>query len=925
MMMQGAPPPPSDLPEFSHLGGDPGVWQMVMPPLSHATRINGDWQAYPHLSDKKVWKEKMGERSGIFARRLEEKHGAWVQDCEICKAFGGGFQEHVTGTPHFKKMGQQMPDGVPLEHYKHNWWVSVCVLGGEIRFNHMDGTIEMKKDGSHGPGPGMFGAAPSMQQQPMQQPMQMPPHMPPVHPSSSSTAVVPVPLPPGVPGGGGLDEDMPVLPHINELPLADPSHPNYPWQRVSKFICMPTVKGGDYNSVPIFSSRAAWKEATTAPAAKLFDVLTKHDIWDACALCKPNCQCSPTHLPGEIHFKRVLERLVRPGVSISAVSSLAWEQWNVADGAIRFNHIHFAIDMCRGVIPQAKETLWDNPDLMQRLVEGSKAGAPQPALPAPVMHQALPASSPGPYPNGMLGVAAPMQPAAGVMRPAGGGGTVIKAPFNLPNIESIPGDQLPNPRLLAQEGVWHQLWPPASTGMKKNGDWQCYSHLQSKAQYKQGMTEPAKLICQILERGQRMPINAQCDLCGPNARYFMTHLPADMHYKTLLEHHLRDGVAVDVARTHLWHEWRLENGIVRLNYADGEIQMVKGEPVENGMAAPAAEPAAASPCMQQPAAPGMAAASASIPPALPPEVAAAISAAGGMPNGIPPGQAPMANGQQPSHAPPVSHGAAAGFGAPAPQPDWAMKAYMSLWQHNHSKRAVEFAKNLSEATDPPVCSICDGESMVRGVAGHLTSESHLRKLLAAAAAKDCLEDLGQSPQERQRQNKPIHLLQRFEMPGGKLCLDHLSLECVFMSTQGANGSTVSASVVGPPAQAAPAPAPAPHSAPPPPNVTPQEATAAVGGSGMLRPSATEFYPSSPPAPVVPVGLMWHRVNGPTGSVTMWQRSDGAFSFRDDDQASGWALYTIPPHGVCWYHHATDSIFQAETGRDLGKYAALLRG
>ena len=133
-----------------------------------------------------------------------------------------------------------------------------------------------------------------------------------------------------------------------------------------------------------------------------------------------------------------------------------------------------------------------------------------------------------------------------------------------------------SPSQLPQEGLWCSLHDPVATPTRANGDWSAWAHLGSKSMWRSAMQRPAELICQVLER-QSPPNYPACKLCA-RKRGFQEHLPAEAHFRVFWEKYLKDGQVVEILRPELWDTWPIARGFVRLNYADGSIEMCRGVP-----------------------------------------------------------------------------------------------------------------------------------------------------------------------------------------------------------------------------------------------------------------------------------------------------------------------------------------------------------
>lgn len=303
----------SPLPQPSQLPSEPGQWLQVRAPVSQPTRENGDWTTYPHMSSKDLWKQLMGARAAQFLSFLEP-FNIWPE-CMVCKAAGRGmrsdFGGHVAGQFHFKEVGRLLPNGTRVTDLRGNLWQESLVPGGAIRFNHVDGAIEMCKG----------------------------------QPDSSSPSIV---------APGQLALAIPAAPVMGnagpaEIPDIASLDREGQWIGVSGHIGEPIVKNGDFSQCPFFQSRNAWKSASATFPKKICNFLEKYDIYPQCPIC-PTAVGYEDHIPAQKHYMKLLEQL-KPGEPIVQAVSRMWQKWNVPGGAVRLNHVHGRIELWRGPPP----------------------------------------------------------------------------------------------------------------------------------------------------------------------------------------------------------------------------------------------------------------------------------------------------------------------------------------------------------------------------------------------------------------------------------------------------------------------------------------------------------------------------------------------------------------------------------------------
>ena len=125
-----------------------GLWYEVLPPISTPTTSADDWKSLEHVAGGwRVWKEMMEYPSSTLAQTLE-MHGLTTYECELC---GGsrGWQEHITGNIHYKKIVYDWLGDRPVAQVRHSLWQQwnlTCEgIQGAVQFNHMDGEIRILK------------------------------------------------------------------------------------------------------------------------------------------------------------------------------------------------------------------------------------------------------------------------------------------------------------------------------------------------------------------------------------------------------------------------------------------------------------------------------------------------------------------------------------------------------------------------------------------------------------------------------------------------------------------------------------------------------------------------------------------------------------------------------------------------------------
>jgi len=334
----------SALPRVETLQRD--VWTEVRAPVSLSTSSGmDDWRSYPHLSGKDNWKLFMSSNAEEFAIFLRQ-YGIWIGECRVCHEAGRGvpsdFGSHVVGAAHFKEVYHHLPDCTSLSSARAHMWQRFEFSGGVIRFNHADGAIEMCNG---------F----------------------PLDEYSVKLAVAPA---------HGSDRGPPsslaVVPSVGiantELPRIDALEYDQAWQRFQDPVGRPTQNGGDWSTLSWLYSKNSWKTAIAPSARKVYRLLDSYGIYPDCLIC-PRGHGFEEHVPAEKHFRELVSRLPVGKPVIEIVQDF-WQEWLLPGGALRFNHLHGAIEMFRGEgTPRMRPVmaLSDKPDQGQ---SGPKESSP---------------------------------------------------------------------------------------------------------------------------------------------------------------------------------------------------------------------------------------------------------------------------------------------------------------------------------------------------------------------------------------------------------------------------------------------------------------------------------------------------------------------------------------------------------------------
>ena len=84
----------------------------------------------------------------------------------------------------------------------------------------------------------------------------------------------------------------------------------------------------------------------------------------------------------------------------------------------------------------------------------------------------------------------------------------------------------------------------------------------------------ALAICRILDSFRIWP---ECSICERN-QSFEEHAPAKRHLTQLGDLDFKGNAPLTQVRIQLWQQWLLPGGAVRINHADGAIEMCRDAP-----------------------------------------------------------------------------------------------------------------------------------------------------------------------------------------------------------------------------------------------------------------------------------------------------------------------------------------------------------
>lgn len=120
-------------------------WFELRGPCTEPTRSGGTWEDLPHLQSTPMFKSGMTAAAEFFVNIYTRYFpGVWP-DCKLCTG-ARGYTDHLGATMHWKTLQNkfsEMPRGTPVVVSRDRFWHEVCIPGGVVRINEMDGTVEM--------------------------------------------------------------------------------------------------------------------------------------------------------------------------------------------------------------------------------------------------------------------------------------------------------------------------------------------------------------------------------------------------------------------------------------------------------------------------------------------------------------------------------------------------------------------------------------------------------------------------------------------------------------------------------------------------------------------------------------------------------------------------------------------------------------
>eukprot|EP00747_Dinoflagellata_sp_TGD_P181553 gnl/TRDRNA2_/TRDRNA2_35427_c0_seq1.p1 gnl/TRDRNA2_/TRDRNA2_35427_c0~~gnl/TRDRNA2_/TRDRNA2_35427_c0_seq1.p1 ORF type:complete len:488 (+),score=58.98 gnl/TRDRNA2_/TRDRNA2_35427_c0_seq1:2-1465(+) len=278
----------------------------------------------------------------------------YSQHCNLCPG-QRGFTEHVPGPQHYDRLQEivrELGNG-PVVRIRERLWQEweVCSRGvrGILRFNHLDGAVELMRspappaippphDGGSwavpAPPPMMSAASPSVAQgaEAALNGAMSGPAIPAALVSAAAGSVASMPEAAARPGGP-------------QSVLDDPET----WPIIMPPVSCPTAVDGEVHAYPHFANKDQWKKDMGPNVARAAQILAAAGVWPGGEECKcgMNLNSFEEHILGQPHYKNLKYKL--DGQPVRHVHRLWWLRWMLRDGShIAFNHIDGTVAQLTG-------------------------------------------------------------------------------------------------------------------------------------------------------------------------------------------------------------------------------------------------------------------------------------------------------------------------------------------------------------------------------------------------------------------------------------------------------------------------------------------------------------------------------------------------------------------------------------------------
>ncbi|CAJ1411580.1 unnamed protein product [Effrenium voratum] len=113
----------------------------------------------------------------------------------------------------------------------------------------------------------------------------------------------------------------------------------------------------DRRSCPWLLSLSRWKAAVQPAANVLHEVLYDADRPHYCTVCEVSVANFAKHLFEARHWQQLCDK-VPDGRPVVASGLCLWQQWDLPDGLVRFNHLHGQVELSRGSPDHLRPTMF---------------------------------------------------------------------------------------------------------------------------------------------------------------------------------------------------------------------------------------------------------------------------------------------------------------------------------------------------------------------------------------------------------------------------------------------------------------------------------------------------------------------------------------------------------------------------------------
>lgn len=260
-----------------------GQWyQLRRPEVEPSTTV---WEtSWPHLSGgPKYWRTLMAEPAAAFGRLLRAFGADTI--CDRCAGSGNSnFDSHCVGSPHFYMVSKTVEEN--KDSARERLWQEICVVGGIIRYNHLDGEVQAMR--------------------------------------MRNEITVPAMTLQDVPGTGQ-------------------------WVLVGEPACVATRPPGEKDQWPNLWSVRHWKEKMSTPAIRIEKILQSigGSCSSFTCMCCEGQYMSSGHLLGPKHYSEIVVKRIAGGEPGPVRVDDFWQTWTFNDGAVAYNHIDGMVRMVR--------------------------------------------------------------------------------------------------------------------------------------------------------------------------------------------------------------------------------------------------------------------------------------------------------------------------------------------------------------------------------------------------------------------------------------------------------------------------------------------------------------------------------------------------------------------------------------------------